>query len=331
MVVPLIRTLQKAFPNAQLTWVISRPAYDLVEGMENVEFIVIDKPNHLKDYWHFKQCMRHRKFDVLLAVQASFRANLLYACISARRRIGYDSLRAKDGHGWFINECIAAGNDHTLDGFLRFAEALDVKTFDIRWDLPIPAEDHAWAKMHLPPKNDGPIIVVNPAASKQERSWRVERYIAVLQHLQQRWHAQIILTGGPGAYDRVLGDAIAEAVPVTNLIGKTKPKQLLALLSLVDIILCPDTGPSHMGVAVHTPVIALHAVTSSEVSGPYLYRHLAVDNYPEAVRTVLNKTPEMNIWGTHAHGMHTMDLVTVEAVIARLDQVLTDPKLVMTA
>ena len=71
MLVPLIRTLQLAFPTCTITWVISRPAYDLVEGMNDVEFIVIDKPKHVLDYWRFKQQLRGRYFDVLLAVQAS--------------------------------------------------------------------------------------------------------------------------------------------------------------------------------------------------------------------------------------------------------------------
>lgn len=321
MLVPLIRTLQLAFPTCTITWVISRPAYDLVEGMNDVEFIVIDKPKHVLDYWRFKQQLRGRYFDVLLAVQASFRANLLYACIGARRRIGYDALRAKDGHAWFINETIQPGHDHTLDGFLRFAAALGISKCDIRWDLAISAEDKAWAKAHLP-AGSGPLLVVNPAASKPERSWNVERYIAVLQHAQARWQAQVILTGGPSQHDHELGDKIASALPVTNLIGKTKPKQLLAVIQQADVMLCPDTGPSHMAVAVGTPVIALHAVTSSEVSGPYLYRHLSVDRYPEAVVTILKKRPDTNIWGTHAHGFETMSLISIASVVERLDDVL---------
>ncbi len=117
MLVPLVRLLQAKLPDAALTWVISRPAYDLVEGMDGVEFIVINKPNSLADYWHFKKQLAGRKFDVLLATQASFRANLLYPLIRATRKIGYDKLRAKDGHGWFISEAIKPGNDHTLDSF----------------------------------------------------------------------------------------------------------------------------------------------------------------------------------------------------------------------
>ncbi len=320
MLVPLIRTLQASMPQVKLTWVISRPAYDLVEGMDGVEFIVIDKPKHFIDYWRFKQRMNMRQFDVLLATQASFRANLLYACIRAKRKIGYDRLRAKDGHAWFIDEAIAADNDHTLDGFLRFADSLGVAEKQIRWDLPIHNDDHAWAQAHIP-QDIKPVCLINPAASKPERSWPVARYIEVIQYMQSQWQACVILVGGPGAYDRALGDAILEKVSVLDLIGQTKPKQLLALIHQADLLICPDTGPSHMAAAVGTPVIALHAVTSAEVSGPYTYRHLSVDYYPDAVKTVLKKTSETNVWGTHAHGEHTMELVTVDAVLAKLDVV----------
>ena len=73
-----------------------------------------------------------------------------------------------------------------------------------------------------------------------------------------------------------------------------------------------------------TPVVALHAVTSADVSGPYLFRDLSVDCYPQAVTTVLKTTVEKNPWGTHAHGEQTMALVTVDAVIDQLDRVFKD-------
>ncbi len=316
MLVPLIRSLQANLPTAKITWVISRPAYDLVEGMEGVEFIVINKPNGPKDYWQFKKKLAGRKFDVLLAAQASFRANLLYPFINAPRKIGYDKLRAKDGHAWFINETIAPGNDHTLEGFLKFSQALGLKKVELSWDLPISAADHEWARAQLP--SSPPVLLVNPAASKPERSWPVERYITVIKEAQQRWQVKVILTGGPGTYDRYLADQILQEVSCTDLVGKTKPKQLLALISQADALLCPDTGPSHMAAAVNTPVIALHAVTSAEVSGPYTFRYLAVDCYPEAVAKVLQKKLENNVWGTHAHGEETMKLVSVDAVMAKL-------------
>lgn len=325
MLVPLIRTLQTHLPQASLTWVISKPAYDLVAGIEGVEFIVINKPNTPADYWRFKKQMRSRHFDVLLAAQASFRANLLYPLIPASRKIGYDNLRAKDGHNWFINEAITPGRDHTLESFLKFAEAIGIKQREIRWDLPIQQVSREWVRAQLL-RTTRPIVLVNPAASKPERSWLIERYIEVIQHVQSRWDAQVVLTGGPSAYDKEMGDAITKEVSILNLIGKTNPQQLLALIEQADLMLCPDTGPSHMGAAVTTPVVALHAVTSSAVSGPYIYRHLVVDRYPEAIITILNNTPNKTVWGTQAHGEDTMKLVEVDEVIEKIDAVLDKNK-----
>lgn len=321
MLVPLIRTLQSNFPKTKLTWVISQPAYDLVSGIEGVEFILINKPKHLMDYWRFKKLMKDRKFDVLLATQASFRANLLYPLIPAKRKIGYDSVRAKDGHHWFVHESIVSGQDHTLDGFIRFAEKLGIHHKEIRWDLPISSACEAWARSHLP-IGEGPIVVINPAASKPERSWPADRYIETIRYLQSRWNANIVLTGGPGDQDRKLGNAIVASTSVTNLIGQTKPNQLMALIAKADLMLCPDTGPSHMAAAVSTPTVAMHAVTSADVSGPYIYRDMAVDCYPEAVEKILKKTMLTNVWGTQVHDDEAMLLVSVDKVIHQLDAVL---------
>ncbi|MBA2650215.1 MAG: glycosyltransferase family 9 protein [Legionella sp.] len=320
MIVPLVRTLQTALPQTKLTWVISRPAYDLVEGMEGVEFIVIDKPKKVADYIRFKKQLNSRRFDVLLALQTTLRANLLYPLIKAKRKIGFNTRRS-DGHRWFVKEQIAPHKGHTLDGFLKFTEVLGIQEKHLRWDLPIADADYAWAKAHLP--QQGPILLVNPAASKPERSWPVQHYIEVLKQAQDRWGVHIIVTGGPGAADRVLAKPILEALPAAiDLVGKTKPKQLLAVISKSQVLLCPDTGPSHMAVAVNTPVVALHAVTNPLISGPYTFQHLVVNCYPQALQTLLKRTYQHHVWGTHVHGNEAMQLIKVEDVMKNLALIL---------
>ncbi len=319
MIVPLVRRLQDTLPHASITWVISSLAYQLVAPMKGIDFVVIDKPKSIKDFWAFRQQMRSYQFDVCLAAQAALRANLLYPLIRAKRIIGYDTKRAKDGHGWFIDEAIQPGKEHTLEGFLKFADALGVPQTDVRWDIPISVENEEWAKSHLP--QGMPIICLNPAASKPERSWPVDRYISVIKYAKANLDCHIVLTGGPGHFDRQLADAILAEVEVFDLVGKTKPPQLMAVIKQAKLMICPDTGPSHMAGAVGTPVIALQAVTSGKISGPYPYRHLAVDYYDEAVEKVLGKTVDTIPWGTQIHGLDTMSLIPAEAVINQLNQV----------
>lgn len=324
MTVPLIKTLQANMPNLQLTWIISRPGFDLVEGMDGVEFIVIDKPKNLRDYWQFKQQMSTRSFDVLLAPQATFRSNLLSLCIKAKRKIGYDALRADDGQKWFTNERVPAAQLHTLEGFLQFAQALGIDKPVIRWDMPLTEVEHQWAAAQLPV--EGPILVVNPVASKPERSWLPERYIDVLQQAQAKWQLQVVLVGGPGAADRDMAATISAALPVINLVGKTKPKQLLAVIARATAVLCPDTGPSHMAAAMNTPVVALHAVTNPGISGPYGFQQMVVDRYPDAVEKILGLSMENNVWGNQVHGMEAMQLITVDDVMHKLTEVFDNPE-----
>src|SRR5262245_66357986 len=78
LMVPLLRTLQKGFPRATISWIISRPMLQLLEGLDGVEFIVIDKSRHVWDYVGFYRQMRRRRFGVCLAIRVNFRLNLFY-------------------------------------------------------------------------------------------------------------------------------------------------------------------------------------------------------------------------------------------------------------
>src|SRR3990167_9685906 len=331
MFVPLVRTLQRYLPHTRLTWVISPPAYDLVAGIDGVEFIVIKKPRTIRDYWQFKKIMQHRVFDVLLAAQACYRANFLYPLIHASRKIGYYRVRAKDLHYLFVRESIMPGHDHTLEGFLKFAQVLGINKHELRWDLPIHDVDDQWVTDRLlrsvraacdSGDHARPILLPNPPASKPERSWLVENYVAIIKEAQSRYRLNVILTGGPTAYDHKLADQIQQQIQCVNWVGQTTPQQLLALIKRASLMICPDTGPSHMAAAVGTPVIALHAVTSAAVSGPYPFRHFAVDCYAKAVQHILKKTVASIPWGTHVHSREAMQLVRVEDVLKKMNEAL---------
>lgn len=326
MYLPMVRALQRAFPTCRLTWIISQPAYDLVKDIQGVEFILIEKPKSLKDYWQLYQQFKKYHFDVLIASQASFRAHMLYPMIRADRKIGYDPIRAKEGHAWFVTERIPFREVHTLEGFLQFAEYLGANVQQVEWRLPIDADANAWvdAQLQEMAMSSGPLVVINPAASKPERSWSVERYVAVIQHLQKHFSANVILCGGPSAFDLQLSKAIQAQVQVFDWVGKTKIPQLLALIAKANLVICPDTGPSHMAAALGVPVIALHAVTKPQISGPYGQLHHVVDAYPQARAKLLDKRLEKRAdqWFLKVHHPEVMNFIKVDDVCEKINALL---------
>jgi len=321
LVVPLVRTLQRSFPDAQITWIIGAAAYQLLGGLDGVEFVVVDKGKPLANWGR----LRARTFDAVLAVQASFRAHLLLPAIRAPIRIGFDSTRAKDLHSLFVNRRIPRAEEHLLDSFLSFGAALGAKEEVIEWRLPISEADHAFARAQLP--DDAPWLAVNPMASKPERNWLPARYAAVIDHAIGSLAWRVVLTGGPAREEMAFAEQVLAATKheqtVTNVVGKTTPKQLAAVLARARVLLAPDTGPVHVATAMGRPVIGLYAVAPSKLSGPYFSRDLIIDRFPEAVRTILGKDPVGVPWGTRVHTQKAMELIQLNDVVEKLGRVVT--------
>lgn len=321
MTVPLVRTLRAAYPRARLTWITSPLAFALLEGLPGVEFIVVDKPATLGDYRALARRLRGRRFDALLALQANLRVNLIYPLVDARIKLGFDLRRAREGQWLFTNQRIRFTPEHLLDSFLAFARELGAKHTLMTWDLPLGASDYAFAEQQL--TGAGPFLAVNPSASKPERNWSVDGYISVLRAAQARWNANIVLTGSSDPEEIALGKRVAEQLHgrVVNLIGKTTPKQLAAVLKHCDCLLAPDTGPAHLAVAVGTPVVGLYAVAPPELSGPYFYPDLVVNKYPQAVTSLLHRNPAKVPWNTRVHHPQAMALIQPDEVLQKLELV----------
>ena len=320
-VLPLVRTLRRAWPGVALTWIIGKGEQRLLDGLDGVEFVVYDKASGLAGMRALRRQLAGRRFDVLLQMQVAARANLLSAFVPAVRRIGYDRARAKDLHGLFVNERIPERPGiHVLDAIGSFCEPLGLRQDEVAWNLPVPDDARAWAAAQWP--DDGiPALLVSPCSSHALRNWRAERYAAVADHAAARdW--RVVLCGGRTALERGTADAILAAMraPALDLVGKDTLKQLPALLERADLVLTPDSGPMHIANAMGSKVLGLHAASNPARSGPYSDRRYCVDRYDDAARRFLGKPAAELKWGAKIEREGVMDLVTVEDAVAAFER-----------
>jgi len=319
-VVPLVRTLQRAWPQTRVTWIVGKLEHKLVGDIAGVEFLIFDKSAGWRGFAALRRALARRRFDALLHMQVALRANLVSALVRADLRIGYDAARAKDGHGLFVNRRIAArSGEHVLDAMASFLEPLGLRQTEVRWDIPIPESAHAFAAQHLPGAT--PTLLVSPCSSHTLRNWDPARYGAVIDHAQRRLGWRVALCGGPSGFEREFGDRILAhcAEKPLDLIGKDTLKQFLALAQRANLVLTPDSGPMHMANAVGAPVLGLHAASNVNRSGPYSERRWCVDRYDAAARKFRGKPAAELSWGTKIEFPGVMDLIETEAVIERLE------------
>ena len=325
-VVPLVRTLQKHWPETNITWVIGKAEYQLLKDLDGVEFIVFDKSRGWRAYLDLRRQLKGRQFDVLLHMQVAMRASLASTLIKAPLKLGYDQDRAKDKQSLFTNARIAAvSQQHVLDSFFEFAKALGLHERELRWDIPIP--DSAKSEIDRVLERSQKLLVINACTSNRSRNWRnwkAEYYAEVIDYAAETYGLHTVLSGGPDNIETEMAAAIvrhARHTP-TNLVGQTSLKGLLALLDRAVLMVSPDTGPAHMATAVGTPVVGLFATSNPYRTGPYLSLDYAVNAYPQALKTEYDLDVDRAAWGQRVRNPEAMNFIKVSSVCRMIDTVL---------
>lgn len=100
---------------------------------------------------------------------------------------------------------------------------------------------------------------IHVGAQLPSRRWPLRRFAAVAQALHDGGHT-VVLTGTPseaalGEELRVLLEALD--VPSVNLIGRTSLWSLGALLRRARVLVCNDTGVSHIAAALRVPSVVV--------------------------------------------------------------------------
>jgi heptosyltransferase I len=327
---PVVRTIQAAWPRTRITWIIGRTELGLLEGASGIEFITFDKRTPWASLADIRRRLASRRYPLLLHMHASMRANLVSLAVRADRRLGFDRARARDYQWLFTSEKIAAApGEHAMDALFGFARHLGIRERVMNWHFAISAADRRLAGDLA--GGTRPLCVISPCSSQRfrnYRNWSVANYAAVMRHLIDRRGARVVLTGGPSAVEMQYGEQLQRELggpanpSVINLIGHTRLKELFAILEVADLVICPDSGPAHMATAAGVPVVGLYATSNRHRTGPYFCQRLVVDRYPEAVQREFNKPVSALRWGERVRDPGAMDLIRADEVIARVDAVL---------
>ncbi|MGH8217125.1 MAG: glycosyltransferase family 9 protein [Steroidobacteraceae bacterium] len=316
---PVVRTLQREWPEARFTWLIGRAEAGLIGRIPEIEFVIYDKRAGLAGLAAVRRALGGRTFDLLLHMQFALRASVAAALVRSPVKLGYDRERALDLQWLFTTHRIEpAPREHVMDGLFGFARALGVSRREYRWDVPLPQEALEHAARAIP--EGASTLIVSPCSSHPLRNWRAEHYARVADHAARELGLRVLLCGGPSERERRMGAEIARRMrePCTDLIGRDTLIGFQATLARAWALLTPDSGPAHMATAAGVPVIGLYAATRSARSGPYFSLEWCVDRFDAAARRFLGRGAGELPWRTKIERPGVMDLIEPEAVIGRL-------------
>jgi heptosyltransferase I len=278
---PVVHSLKAAWPDARITWVIQPGPHALVEGHPAVdEFVVFERSRGAAGFAELRRALAGREFDLVLVLQSYLKSGLVSLLLRAPRKIGFDRRRARDLTWLLTRERIPARpRGHMQDELLEFVEYLGLEP-RLEWGLEATEEEAARYADLLPPA-DGPTVAMVLSTSNPEKDWPSRNYALLADRLHDELGARAVLVGGRSEREEAAARAVvtlAEHAPLD--LRERDLRRLVWLVGRADVLVTPDTGPLHLGVALGTPTVALMGATNPKRFGPYRrFRELQVDRY----------------------------------------------------
>lgn len=262
--VPALRALKAAWPQAELTLIGLPWAAELAERLPMVDRF-IEFPGYpglpetvadLAAVPGFMRRMQEEAFDLLIQLHGSGSiTNPLLAACGARHTAGFvEPGRYVPESGLFI---AWPEQGHEIDRLLTLVDHLKVPRCGTALEFPVTDSDRIELASLWPGAYGAqPYVCVHAGAQLPSRRWPPERFAQVADALAERG-CTVVLTGTAG--EAVLIDAVQRAMshPAVDLSGKTDLWTLGALIERASLLVCNDTGVSHLAAALGTPSVVV--------------------------------------------------------------------------
>ncbi len=140
-----------------------------------------------------------------------------------------------------------------------------------KWSLPqtVAAESSALAKAY---SISQPFALICPGAFDAYRVWSADKMSIVVDYLWTKYHLQAVICGSLAEKSR--SDEIQSHLKVAKPIcicGKTSLIELTGLIAAAKICIAMDSSPSHISIALGTPLVSV-------VGGGHYHRFLPYDD-----------------------------------------------------
>ena len=291
---PALSALRRAYPHAQITWLIEEPAAPLIREHPALNRVLIwprgrfihalssrrwsDAIGILRS---FTKELRDTYYDMVIDFQALIKSGIWVLVARSRRKVGFGrGMAHSEGSHIFLTERVPAVSMeiHALERSLLLLEAIGIPRGPVVYDLTIDKAATAKVTKLLGPEAANfsqRLVAIHPMTRWPTKCWEPDRFAAVADALTQRGY-KVVFTGSLQDSNEL--DAIFARLchPALRLDGKLDLGSLVALLKRARVAVTTDTGPMHMAAAVGTPVIAVFGPTAPNRTGPYGNRHRVI-------------------------------------------------------
>jgi heptosyltransferase-1 len=208
----------------------------------------------------FRRSVRETEYDAILNLQEQMKGAVV-SWFARGVRHGPDRANIREPIATLVdNVHHAVSRDlHLVDRCRGLAAAAlgYVAAGPPRWQLAPPRE--------VPHRPAGPFAIVFHATSRADKLWPEERWRALVAHFAGAGFATVLPWGNADdefRSRRIAADTAGAIVP-----PRMSLPELAALMRAAEVVVGVDTGLTHLGAALGTPVVAIFTSTDPALAG----------------------------------------------------------------
>ncbi len=287
---PLLRALDRAFPNAHLAYLVEREAAAVVARNPHIdELIVVTRSRgwrRIADDVRLARRLRAARFDIVLDLHGGPRSSWLARATGAPQRVGYDV----EGRSWLYTRTVyrppGLHPRHSVANQWDLLDAIDgwpeVEPDPSRDPVEMPVDPFVARRISQRLRDAGvephhALILVHVSAGNPFRRWPEPAFVRLIAALAVADPLRrILLSSGPS--DRAAAMRIASAARAElgsdradRIVefGEFDLAELRALVERSSLFVGGDTGPLHIAATSRTPIVAIFGPTLAARSAPW--------------------------------------------------------------
>ncbi len=208
----------------------------------------------------------------MIDLQGLFRTGFMSWASGAGVRLGLGSAR-EGARFFYTHKLITPDPDaHAVDRNFLVASCLGFGDVPIRFDLALSAAEREEAQRTCREAgldSERPIVAVLPGARWETKLWPQERFAEAIDRLMIEDGVSCVLLGSTSEASLCANIASRCSADPVDLSGRTTLRQMAALLGMMDLVLCHDSAPMHVAVALERPIVCITGPTNPKRTGPY--------------------------------------------------------------
>lgn len=262
---PTLADLKERYPEAMIDVLVeprAKAAYRVCPYVHEILTFDFNDRNGPADYLNVLGTIRDREYETAISLDQNWVVGLLLWLNGIPLRLGY-----KTSTAWFLSKTTPLNpSQYKAASHHELLKGLEMQTPCPPISIRVPDSDIRWAEAEQKRLGltDGYILIhAGVTTDEQERLYPVDQWQAIAKDIQTKQpDLPIVLLHGPDDYDWVV--QFLEACPSVQVtvpedIGKTA-----AMIAGANLLVCTDSAPMHLAIAVGTYTIALFGSNKME-------------------------------------------------------------------